>query len=151
MKKLPLLLLLAAFSYDKVNAQVLTPVKWAYAAKRIDAGTASVYLKATIGEGWHIYSTYQKDGGPVKTDFVFAKSPEYLLSGKIIEPRPVVKYEKTFEMNVSFFEREATFQQKIKLKNGSKGTNVKGSLSYMVCNDQKCLPPEDLEFNIPVK
>ena len=151
MKKIVTILWISAMSYCTATAQVLTPVKWAYAAKRIDPGTVNVYLKATIDEGWHIYSAYQQDGGPVKTGFVFDKSPQYTLSGKLIEPRPVVKYEKTFGMNVSYFEGEVAFQQKIKFKKGSKGANVKGTLSYMVCNDQKCLPPEDLEFSIPVK
>jgi hypothetical protein len=47
--------------------QVLSPVKWSYAAKKISQNEADIYLKATIDDGWHIYSTAQKDGGPIKT------------------------------------------------------------------------------------
>jgi thiol:disulfide interchange protein DsbD len=28
---------------------------------------------------------------------------------------------------------------------------IKGSLEYMVCDDERCLPPEEVDFKIPVK
>jgi len=31
------------------------------------------------------------------------------------------------------------------------GTLVKGKVNFMICNDEKCLPPEDVSFNIPLK
>jgi len=37
-------------------AQIEAPVKWAYAAKRISSTEAVVFLRATIDDGWHIYS-----------------------------------------------------------------------------------------------
>jgi len=57
--------------------------------------------------------------------------------------------EKAFGMEVAYFENEVIFQQKIRLKTGQ--ATVSGTLEYMTCNDQKCLPPDDLEFSIPVK
>ncbi|WP_317169231.1 protein-disulfide reductase DsbD domain-containing protein [Mucilaginibacter humi] len=94
-------------------AQVLTPVKWAYAAKKTSATEVTVLLKATIDAGWHIYSQNVKDGGPIKTSFTFAKSKDYTLVGKAIEPKPVTKYEDAFKMNVSYFEKEVVFTQKL--------------------------------------
>lgn len=133
----------------KTFAQIEHPVKWSYAAKRIDKNEAVVLLKATIEPGWHIYSAYQADGGPVKTSFVFPLSAFYTTVGKIIEPEPKKQFEKSFEMQVSFFERSVIFQQHIRLK--GKSATVKGTLNFMVCNDHKCLPPEDVDFAIPVK
>jgi len=52
-------------------------------------------------------------------------------------------------MNVSYFEKTVTFQQKIKLKS-AKTASIKGKLEYMTCNDMKCLPPEDLDFSVPL-
>jgi len=106
-------------------------------------------MKATIDDGWHLYSQTVKDGGPIKTAFTFPASKEYALVGKTIEPTPITRYEKAFSMNVSFFEHSVIFQQKIKLKAGQ--ATVKGTLEYMTCNDEKCLPPEDLEFTVAVK
>ena len=130
-------------------AQIETPVKWSYAAKKISPTEAVVFLKATIEANWHIYSLNVKDGGPIKTSFTFAPSKEYSLVGKPSEPKPITKYEKTFSMNVSYFEKEVVFQQKIKLKSANASV-VKGKLEYMTCNDHKCLPPDDIDFSIPL-
>src|ERR1700712_2053780 len=129
------------------KAQIETPVKWSYAAKKINATEAVVFLKATMDNGWHIYSQTVKDGGPIKTSFKFTPSKEYALVGKTSEPTPVTKYEDAFKMNVSYFEKTVTFQQKIKLKSG-KMAAIKGQLEYMTCNDKKCLPPEDVDFTV---
>jgi DsbC/DsbD-like thiol-disulfide interchange protein len=130
-------------------AQIVTPVKWAYAAKKTGPTEVTVLLKASIDAGWHIYSQNVKEGGPIKTSFAFAKSKDYILVGKTIEPKPITKYEDAFKMNVSYFEKEVVFQQKIKLKSANI-TAIKGQLEYMTCNNQKCLPPEDVNFTIPV-
>jgi beta-lactamase class D len=130
-------------------AQIEKPVKWSYAAKRISSTEAVVFLRATIQETWHIYSQNVKDGGPIKTSFTFSPSKEYTLVGKTAEPTPVTKYEDAFKMNVSYFENTVTFQQKIKLKSANV-TSVKGQLEYETCNNKKCLPPEDVDFDIPL-
>jgi hypothetical protein len=130
-------------------AQIESPVKWSYAAKRVSSTEAVVFLRATIEDGWHIYSLNVKDGGPIKTSFTFAPSKEYSLIGTASEPAAITKYEKAFSMDVSYFEKSVTFQQKIKLKSPN-ASAVKGKLEYMTCNDKKCLPPEDVDFSIPL-
>jgi DsbC/DsbD-like thiol-disulfide interchange protein len=139
----------ALFLTVSAYAQIVTPVKWAYAAKKTSATEVTVLLKATIDAGWHIYSQNVKEGGPIKTSFTFAKSKDYTLVGKTGEPKPVTKYEDAFKMDVSYFEKEVVFTQKIKLKSANVRV-VKGQLEYMTCNNQKCLPPEDVNFTIPV-
>ena len=148
MKKLLLLITVLMVSAGAF-AQIETPVKWAYGAKRISATEAVVFLKATIDDGWHIYSLNVKDGGPIKTSFTFPASKDYTVVGKPSEPTPISKYEPSFKMDVAYFEKTVTFQQKIKLKTAG-ATVVKGSLEYMTCNDHKCLPPDDVDFSIPI-
>lgn len=148
MKKLTLCLALSFLSTG-LFAQILTPVKWSYAAKKVSKTEAVLLMKATIDNGWHIYSTQQKEGGPVKTEFTFMPSKDYALTGALAEPKPVTKYENSFKMNVLYFEKSVIFQQKIKLN--KEQTSIKGKVEFMVCNDKQCLPPDDVEFNIPVK
>jgi len=148
MKKL-LSALFVLFLYTGAHAQILTPVKWSYAAKRINATEAVVFIKATIDNGWHIYSQNVKDGGPVKTEFKFTPSKTYTMVGKTSEPTPVTKFETAFKMNVSYFEKEVVFQQKVKLTSPN-ATVVKGQLEYMTCNDKQCLPPEDVDFTVTI-
>ena len=148
MKKL-LMLITAIMLTVGAYAQIETPVKWSYATKRISPTEAVVILRATIQPGWHIYSQNVKPGGPIKTSFVFTPSKDFVLVGKAIEPKPATKFEKAFKMNVSYFEKEVVFQQKIKVKSANAIT-VKGKLEYMVCNDLKCLPPEEVSFTVAV-
>ena len=148
MKKV-LLLVIAIVIGISAYAQIETPVKWSYAAKRVSATEAVVFLKASIQDGWHIYALNLKDGGPIKTEFAFAPSKDYVLDGKTSQPKPLSKFENAFKMNVTYFEKEVVFQQKIKIKSAAASV-VKGKLSFQTCNDHKCLPPEDLDFSIPL-
>jgi hypothetical protein len=142
-------ILLVNMTLLRAEAQILTPVHWSYSAKMVGAGEAEVFATATIDDGWHVYSQHIKDGGPVKTTFTFKPSPEYATDGATMEPKPIVRMESVFNMNVGFFEHSVVFRQKIKLK--ASQTTIKGTLEYMTCNDHQCLPPEDIDFSIPVK
>ena len=131
------------------SAQVDNPVKWSYASKKINDKETVVYLRASIKDGWHIYSLNAGGGSPLKTSFTFSPSKNYLLAGKTLEPGPVKKYEPLLKMDISYFEKSVIFQQKIKLT-AANVTSVKGKLEYMACNDHKCNPSEQIDFNIPI-
>ena len=151
MKKIKtgILFLAILLSGNAVKAQILTPVHWSYGAKRISKTEAVLFMKATIDDGWHIYSQTVKDGGPIKTTFTFSPAKGYSLIGSPAEPKPVTHFEKVFGMDVSYFEKSVVFQQKIKLNSAQ--VTIKGQLEYMTCNDKQCLPPEDLDFEVAVK
>ena len=149
MKKITLALSLVLFTIMGAFAQIEKPVTWSYAAKKVSSTEAVLYIKATIDDKWHIYSQNMQDGGPIKTSFTFSPSKDFSLIGKTIEPKAIKKYESTFKMNVSYFENAVVFQQKIKLNKSA--TSVKGKVEFMVCNDKQCLPPDEVEFSIPVK
>jgi len=148
MKKL-FFLTIAILLSGTAFSQILNPVKWSYSAKKINNTEAIVYLKATIDKGWHIYSQTVGEGGPIATSIKFSPSSVYRLVGKTTEPKAIAKFEKSFNMNVNYFENTVTFQQKIKL--ASSAPTVKGKLEFMVCSNNKCLPPDEVEFVIPVK
>lgn len=148
MKK-PSIITLCLLLCSMVKAQVLQPVHWSYAIKKISSTDAVFFLKATIDDGWHVYSQHVKEGGPIKTTITFKASPDYALTGVTTEPKPITRREETFKMDVSYFENSVIFQQKIKLKKGQ--TTVNGSLEYMTCNDRQCLSPENLDFSVSVK
>lgn len=148
MKKV-LLMMVALFFTVAAFAQIEEPVKWSYAAKKTSATEAVVFVKATIEPGWHIYSQFVKDGGPIATTITFTQGKDYTLVGKAAEPKAITKYEDTFKMNVSYFENSVIFQQKVKLK--GKEANIKGKVEFMTCNDRKCLPPDEVSFSVVVK
>jgi hypothetical protein len=148
MKRLVIITLLL-ISVTIAQAQILTPVKWSYAAKRISKTEAVVVLKATMQPGWYIYSQFVDEGGPIPTSFKFTPSKAYSVVGKTSEPKALEKFEKTFSMNVRYFENSVMFQQKVKL--AAAQAVVKGKLEFMACNDSKCLPPEEIAFSVAIK
>jgi thiol:disulfide interchange protein len=133
------------------QAQIERPVTWKFAASPANqAGEATLTFSASIAGNWHIYSQFIEEGGPEPTSFKFVPSPDYELVGKVTEsPEPVKAFEKAFNMNIAYFPKRAVFSQKIRLKTPQ--TTVKGTLTFMVCNDEKCLPPDDLDFSLDVK
>lgn len=149
MKRITLVFAFLLFTVLGASAQIETPVTWSYAQKKISNTEAIVYLKATIQDGWHIYSQTVKPGGPVKTTIKFNPSKDFIKVGNTIEPKPLTKFEKVFDMNVGYFENQVVFQQKVKLKNPS--AVVSGTIEFMVCDASKCLPPDEVKFSVQVK
>ncbi|TCC96944.1 protein-disulfide reductase DsbD domain-containing protein [Pedobacter hiemivivus] len=148
MKKLLIFIALCLVG-ELASAQILNPVKWSYAAKRLNSKEAIVYLKATIDNGWHIYSQNIAGDGPTKTAFSFHPSKDYVLNGKTIEPKPISHFDKMFNMKIGYFEKAVIFQQKINIKSKGK-IAVKGKLEFGTCDDTQCLPPQEIEFSVGV-
>lgn len=146
-KKLSLVVLFS-LSCTVAFAQFTSPVSWSYRADRISKTEAMLSIKATINEGWHIYSQYGKVDAPIKTRFVFTPSKAYTLVGKTMEPTPISKYEKVFGTNVNYFQGSVIFRQKIVLKTGT--TAVKGTVEFTTCDEKSCLPADQVAFSIPV-
>lgn len=133
-----------------MSAEIQKPVTWSYSNKQVSDSEYELILIANIDNGWHLYSQFIAEGGPVPTSFKFKPSPDYVLVGKVSEaPKPKKVFEKVFEMDVAFFEKKATFTQRVKLK--IPATKIKGSLTFMVCDDSQCLPPEDVDFSFDLK
>lgn len=149
MKKATLVIAMLLFTVLGASAQIETPVTWSYAFKKTSNTEAIVYLKATIQDGWHLYSQTVKPGGPVKTTIKFNPSKEFTKVGATIEPKPISKFEKVFDMSVGYFEKQVIFQQKIKLAKAA--TTVSGTIEFMTCDDSRCLPPEEIKFSVNVK
>ena len=147
MKKL--LVLFLVFAVYNVQAQILEPVKWSFSSKKVSDQEANLIITAKINTGWHVYSQFIEEGGPIPTSFKFIPSGDYRLSGKVAElPKAVSAFDKNFDMQIAWHEKEVIFTQKITLNRPK--TTVSGVLEFMVCNDEKCLPPTEVEFTIPV-
>ena len=131
------------------NAKIEDPVRWSYRSEKITDTEFDLVITANIEKGWHVYSQFIKEGGPIPTSFKFTPSKNYKLKGTVSElPKAVSAFDKNFDMQIAWHKDKVDFRQRIVL-NGP-NTTVSGILEFMVCNDQKCLPPEEVEFNIPV-
>lgn len=131
-------------------AQIYDPIEWSYDVRELNDHEAELRFTAIMEDDWHIYATdLPKDQGPIPTDFVFEKSSDYRLVGSLQSGEYITKYDPNFQMDLNFYEGTAVFRQKIK-REASEDFKVKGELTYMVCNDEMCLPPEYLPFEMAV-
>jgi Thiol:disulfide interchange protein len=150
MKRFAWLLVLSSLLLGKIAAQVENPVKWSYNLEKGKSGVYNLKFTAHIDASWHMYTSSLPSGGPVPTSFSFVKSPDFETVGKIIELSNAESvYDNSFEMQVSFYSQRAEFVQKIRVKNGNP-FKIKGSIEYMSCNDQRCLPPKTIEFTFDI-
>ena len=148
MKKLLLVLFVLAF-VSIINAQIKNPVEWKYEAKKKGDGY-EVVITAFVKKPWHIYSQNTGKSGPVPTSFTFAKNPLVTLVGNVKEVGKLEKiYDNAFHTDVLFYSNSVKFTQQIKVKAGIK-TNLSGTVEYMVCNDEQCLPPTKKPFTIMI-
>lgn len=131
---------------NTVNAQIFDPVKWSFNTKKISDCEYELIFKAKIDGNWHMYGQKTYDDGPVPTSFRFTESADYVLVGKTKESKLIKKFEPMFGTELEFFEHEAGFTQKIKVK-AAKAIDIKGSVEFMVCNDNQCLPPTSVDFS----
>ena len=148
MKKIILGLFLIQFAVA-ANAQINNPVVWTYSAKKIADKTYELHLTASIDGNWHMYSQFTGEG-PEPTSISFTPNPLISFDGKVKE---VGKLEKSFDKNFNseqkYFGKKVDFVQKVKIKSAI-ATVVKGSVTFMVCNDRQCLPPRDVPFTINI-
>lgn len=150
MKKSFLRILLTFFlllGLTSVQAQIYTPVKWAFSSKKISDSEAELIFSATIDKGWHLYSQFVIKDGPIPTSFKFTKNKSFALIGKVEESKAIEEQDEMFGAVIKYFTNKATFTQRIKLID-TKPFVVKGSLEYMSCDNKMCTPPEEIEFEI---
>lgn len=142
--------LFALFSFSFSEAQVYNPVKWSFSHQLEGDDHAILKFTAKIDAGWHVYSTTIEDGiGPIPTSFDFQSLEGAELVGGLVEPKPHKEYDPNFDMELLWFEKQVTLQQKVKLTKPF--AKVTGELTYMTCDDSKCLPPEYLEFDFDIE
>ena len=150
MKKI-IVFLPVMFFFTQVFAQ--NPVTWNYSAKKIADKTYEIHFTATIEEPWHIYSQSVPEGGPIPTAISFSKNPLVKISGKVKEVGKLVeKYEEVFKIKVKYYSKKVDFVQVVTLRQvqGDKPvkTTANGAIEYMVCTNEECLPPQNVNFSV---
>ncbi len=133
-----------------VYAQPKNPVSWKFESKKKSDGVYELIVTATVEKPWHIYSQFTGKG-PVPTKFSFKANPLVTLDGKITEIGKLEKVnDPNFKSEVLYFSNSVQFVQTAKLK-AKATTSVSGTIEYMVCNDEECLPPVKKSFEIKLQ
>ena len=134
MKKI-LFIFLSFLAFANVTAQIVKPVKWSTKVEQLSATEFNLVMEGKIEEGWHIYSQFTPDNGPLPAVFTFDNAKDnFELLGKTKESPYKKQYNDVFEVDEYYFEKKATFTQKIKITN-SKLISIKAKIDFQVCKD----------------
>ena len=116
-----LLTLLTMVSFTAM-AQIYNPVKWKIELVPGTKGEHTIVAKATIDEGWWVYSQYLSgEDGPIPTSITYDEGDHFKLVGKNKESDNAKKiFDKVFEMEVTKFAKYFTIEQKVKFLDPSK-------------------------------
>jgi thiol:disulfide interchange protein DsbD len=149
MKKIFLALIIALVALEG-QSQKLAPVKWAYQAVKTGEKQYNIIITANVDAPWHIYSQFVKKG-PVPTTVYFAKNPLVVLNGSTKEVGKLEKkFDKNFDAVIGSFGGKVQFIQAVTLKVTTK-TKLTGTIEYMVCNEERCLPPTKQSFEVDIQ
>jgi len=133
-----------------LHAQVYDPVDWAFEVKNTGDNTAELVFSATIEEGWHLYATeLGSDMGPIPTSVTLDENDSYEVDGKLEGGKYKTEYDPNFDMDLNYYDKKAKFRLPIK-RLTEDDFKVNGYLTFMVCNDEMCLPPEDVDLDLEV-
>ena len=140
-----ILTLVALVMTTVMQAQIMDPVHFRSELKKGTGAEAEIVFTATIDPGWHVYSTDLGSEGPIEASFHVVKMEGAEKVGRLVAKGNVIKqFDKLFEMELKYFEKSATFVQKIRFTKPD--YDIDCYLEYGACNDQACLPPSEAAF-----
>jgi thiol:disulfide interchange protein DsbD len=125
----------------------LQPVSW---KAELDASgdTVFVVLDGYVQEGWYVYSQFLDEGGPVPTEVSFSEGTEFLLGPTVEEGEYFYEgYDDLFGMDIAKYAKHLSLKQAVEAPEKSQ---ISGTVIYMSCNDEMCLPPEEFDFTLQV-
>ncbi|WP_262482203.1 protein-disulfide reductase DsbD domain-containing protein, partial [Candidatus Symbiothrix dinenymphae] len=138
--------LLSFCSVVSAWGQLQEAIRWSYSIN----DKAEIVFRTSIDYGWHLYDIDQPEGGPNPTVFHFEKISGAERLGKVTTAAKITtKFDETFEMNVSWYNGNPTFVQRLRVTDAEKFA-ITGYVDYMTCNDESCLPGQ-LEFSLTKK
>ena len=148
MKKV-LFLLLSFLTLFTAQGQMVNPVKWSSRVEKISDTEFNLVMEAKIDDDWHVYSQFTPENGPLPAEFKFKDAKgNYELIGKVKESPYKKQYNDVFEVDEYYFEKKATFTQKIKITNPN-FTTLKASVDYQVCKEV-CINQDNIfTFQLP--
>lgn len=143
------ILIMLFFASATAGAQILDPVAWEFTSEKTSGNQYEITLTATMDPGWSIYGTDIPPGGPIPTTIDFTPGSGYRLVGELRHPSAEVKFDPNFDMEISMFDGRVSFRQTIEVLSPA-AVQLTGEVGFMSCDDQRCLPPDFIEFSFDI-
>jgi len=130
--------LLFLFGILTLQAQFEEPVVWESKVEQLTEDRYQLIFEAGIAPNWHLYSQFSDPEGAIPTEFVFDQTDSFKLVGNVTESESVVDYDQVFEMDLTYFNDSAIFQQQIQVLD-DRLTQIKVEINYQACDDELCI------------
>lgn len=141
--------LLVLFTSFSSFGQMFDPVSWSFSAVEVGDNEYDLKFEAKIENGWAIYSQHIGEDGPIPTTFTFEEGAHFkTVDGVQESDNAKTGHDPIFDMELIKFYKTATFTQRVNVTDASKP--IMGYLTFMTCNDERCLPPKDVDFSFSV-
>ncbi len=126
-------------SIFSLNSQDIEPVEWQYDVNKINDTEYNISFSASILEGWKLYSQFSPDEGALPTSFSFINNDSDFEADKLFnEDDYIVGFDNVFKMNLYYYEKEANFNQNVKLLDEDLN-QIKVEIDYSSCDDELCI------------
>ena len=127
------------FVFLSFTLQGQEPVSWSNSIEKISENKYKLIFDAKIEKGWYLYSTKKIKDGPIPTSFNYTIDSTKIIFKDVIPRRtPNEEYDKFFEIDLEFFEKNIGFEQSIEIN--SNGIDyITGYIEFQTCNDEICL------------
>ena len=136
-----------AWGKDEVRFELVVEPPEVGVNSRFDAT-----VKASIEEGWHLYSLTQPPGGPIRTTISVTETGSFAQAGEVRQPEPRIQFDPNFGINAEFFDGKVDFLVPVQVKPGLSESEeaLQVQVRFMVCSDTLCLPPQTKTLEAPV-
>ncbi|MBL7473210.1 protein-disulfide reductase DsbD family protein [Robertkochia sediminum] len=144
-----LFLALFTLATTLVQAQILDPVSWSTSVEKVSENEFELISTATIDFGWHLYSQTVPEDGPLPTVFTYEEAEGIEFVNGTEEPKGHTEFDNTWGTDIKYFSDKAVFRQRVKVSGDV--AMITGEVEYQVCDDERCLPPNYVTLDFPIK
>lgn len=149
MKRLLFITLLVAALTTLSTGQIYDPVDWSFSYEKVDNNTWDIIFLAEIEEHSHLYSmTLPEDNISIPTSFTIEASDLYTVVRDVYEVDTPDTVYNDLGYNDVYFSESAEFRMRVSSEVSS--FTVSGYVNFMACDDERCSPPQDVEFSVNV-
>lgn len=123
------------------------PVSWEFYSRPLGNNEFVLTARATIQDGWYLYSQHIPQSPPLPTTFSFDNAAKtYSLVGNVIENGKAIKEidEENHQTIVKYTGRVAF---EVRAKTVAPSLEITGFVNYMTCDKSRCLPPKKQSFS----
>ena len=121
-------------------------VVWTFSAVKKTGNIVEVHVKASLSEGWHLYSS-DTVSSPFPTQVKVLAGPGLSLQGPLREEgRMVVGMQPEGGEPVRYFKGTVDFIQSVTIS--ADLHSVSGTVQFVICTDEQCMPPGKKEFTV---